>query len=51
MLVQIISIETFLEMGHPNLSVELKRGLKTGVKDFYTYTRTPPVYFLREKFG
>ena len=33
----------FLEMGYPNLRVELKRALKTGIKDLYTCTRTPPV--------
>ena len=34
----------FLEMGHLNLRVELRRGLKTGVRDLYTCTRVPPVY-------
>ena len=31
-------------MGYPNLRVELKRALKTGVRDLYTCTRAPPVY-------
>ena len=38
-----------LEMGHPNLIVELRRALKSGIRDLYTCTRSPPVYsFERE---
>ena len=42
---KLISNFFFLDIGHPNLVVELERALKTGVRDLYTCTRAPPVYY------